>query len=73
MIFTISPEFKPLFEAALEEVKAAYEKKYGVKYNISFTFQDKATDTVAVDKDNNLSARRTASFCSACRPWRIDL
>ena len=52
VIFTISPEFKPLFEAALEEVKAAYEKKYGVKYNISFTFQDKATDTVAVDMEN---------------------
>lgn len=52
VVFTISPEFKPLFEAALDEVKAAYEKKYGVKYNISFTFQDKATDTVAVDMEN---------------------
>lgn len=52
VIFTISPEFKPLFEAALEDVKAAYEKKYDVKYNISFTFQDKATDTVAVDMEN---------------------
>ena len=52
VVFTISPEFKPLFEAALEEVNAAYEKKYGVKYNISFTFQDKATDTVAVDMEN---------------------
>ena len=52
IIFTISPEFQPLFEQALEEVKAAYEKKYGVKFNISFTFQNKSTDTVAVDLKN---------------------
>ena len=50
---TISPEHRQLFEDALAEVKEAYERKYGVKYNIRFTFQDKATDTVAVDKDNN--------------------
>ena len=49
---TISPEHRNLFEAALEEVKAAYEKRYGVKYDIRFTYQDPATDTVAVDKDN---------------------
>lgn len=52
IIFTISPEFQPLFEQALEEVKAVYEKKYGVKFNISFTFQNKSTDTVAVDLKN---------------------
>lgn len=49
---TISPEHRPLFEAALAEVKEAYEKKYGVSYNVRFTYQDKATDTVAVDKDD---------------------
>ncbi len=49
---TISPEHRELFEKALAEVKDAYEKKYDVKYNIRFTCQDKATDTVAVDKDN---------------------
>lgn len=50
---TISPEHRQLFEAALAEVKDLYEKKYGVKYNVRFTYQDKATDTIAVDKDNN--------------------
>ena len=50
---TISPEHRPLFEAALEEVKDLYEKRYGVKYDVRFTYQDPATDTVAVDKDNN--------------------
>ena len=49
---TISPEHLQLFENALEEVKQAYEERYGVKYNIRFTYQDKATDTVAVDADN---------------------
>ena len=49
---TISPEHRELFETAIGEIKEAYEKRYGVKYNISFTYQDKATDTIAVDPDN---------------------
>lgn len=52
IVFTISPEFQPLFEAALAEVREAYEKKYGVRFDISFTFQSKSTDTVAVDLKN---------------------
>lgn len=52
VIFTISPEFRPLFEAALEEVKETYESKYGLKFNITFTYQEKSTDTVAVDLKN---------------------
>ena len=50
--FTISPEHRELFEAALAEVKDKYEARYGVRYNISFTFQDPATDTVAVTPEN---------------------
>lgn len=52
LVVTISPEHKALFEAALAEVKDAYETKYGVKYNIEFTYQNEATDTVAVDPEN---------------------
>ena len=52
LVVTISPEHQHLFEEAYAEVKAAYEERYGVKYNIEFTFQDKATDTIAVDVDN---------------------
>ena len=52
LVVTISPEHRSLFEAALEEVRAAYEERYGVKYDVRFTYQDKATDTIAVDKDN---------------------
>lgn len=54
IIFTISPEHRTLFEEALADVRESYEKRYGVRYDISFTYQDKATDTVAVDMDNNL-------------------
>ena len=49
---TISPEHRPLFEAAFAKVKDVYEKKYGVRYDVEFTYQDKATDTIAVDMDN---------------------
>lgn len=52
IVVTISPEHEQLFRDALDEVQAKYERRYGVKYNISFTYQDKATDTVAVDSDN---------------------
>ncbi len=52
LVVTISPEHRELFEAAVAEVLPAYEKKYGVKYDITFTYQDKATDTIAVDPDN---------------------
>ena len=49
---TISPEHRELFEEAIGSILPEYEKRYGVKYNISFTYQDKATDTIAVDLEN---------------------
>ena len=52
LTITISPEHQSLFETAIGAIRDAYEKKYGVKYNITFTFQDKATDTIAVTPDN---------------------
>ena len=51
LVVTISPEHQELFEAALAEIKDKYEKRYGVKYNVTFTYQDKATDTVAATPD----------------------
>ena len=62
LVVTISPEHQQLFEEAYAEVKAAYEARYGVKYNIEFTFQDKATDTVAVDVDNKPFRTETDSL-----------
>ena len=52
LVVTISPEHRELFEAAVAEVLPLYEKRYKVKYHISFTYQDKATDTIAVDLQN---------------------
>ena len=52
LTFTISPEHKPLFEKALADVKAKYEKRYGVHYNVNFTYQDPETNTIAVDMNN---------------------
>ncbi len=66
LVVTISPEHQHLFEEAYAEVKEAYEARYGVKYNITFTFQDKATDTVAVDVENK--PFRTESDALLFRP-----
>lgn len=52
LVVTISPEHQTLFEEALAEIKTAYEERYNVKYNVTFTYQDKATDTIAVDVEN---------------------
>ena len=49
---TISPEHKELFAAALNKVRAEYEKRYDVRYNVEFTFQDPATNTIAVDMND---------------------
>ena len=62
LVVTISPEHQHLFEEAYAEVKAAYEAKYGVSYNIEFTFQDKATDTIAVDIENKPFRTETDSL-----------
>lgn len=51
--FTVSPEHRPLFKALVDEKAAAYAKKYGVEYNISFSEQKPSTDTIAADMDNN--------------------
>ena len=52
LVITISPEHRDLFEKAVAEVVPEYEKRYGVHYDITFTYQDKATDTIAVDMNN---------------------
>ncbi len=62
LVVTISPEHQHLFEEAYAQVKEAYEAKYGVKYNITFTFQDKGTDTIAVDVENKPFRTETDSL-----------
>ena len=62
LVVTISPEHRQLFEDAYAAVKDEYEARYGVKYNISFTYQDKATDTIAVDVENRPFRTETDSL-----------
>ena len=52
LVVTISPEHRSLFEQAVAEVQSVYEKRYGVRFHISFTCQDRSTDTLAADPDN---------------------
>ena len=50
--FTVSHEHKPLFEALVHEVLPKYEHMFGVKYDVSFSEQKSATDTIAANMDN---------------------
>lgn len=50
--FTVSHDHLPLFKARVEEKKAYYEEKFGVKYDITFSEQKPSTDTIAVNPDN---------------------
>ena len=50
--FTVSPEHKAGFLNLLEERQSHYEKKYGITYDVSFSEQSPATDTIAVNPDN---------------------
>ena len=50
--FTVSPEHQAGFEALLAERQSHYEQKFNVKYNVSFSIQSPATDTIAVNPDN---------------------
>ncbi len=50
--FTVSPEHQAGFEALLSERQSYYEDMFGVKYDVSFSIQSPATDTIAVNPDN---------------------
>lgn len=51
--FTVSPEHIEGFENLLERVKSDYQKRFGLQFEVSFSFQHKSTDTIAVDANNN--------------------
>ncbi len=50
--FTVSPEHRNGFEALLAEKVPLYEKRFGIRYDISFSVQKPSTDTIAVNPDN---------------------
>ena len=49
--FTVSHEHLPLFRQHIAENLQKFEKKYGVKYDISFSEQLPSTDTLAANPD----------------------
>lgn len=50
--FTVSPTHQALFERLVAAKTDEYEKKFSVKYDISFSVQKPSTDTIAADMDN---------------------
>ena len=50
--FTVSPEHMEGFKTLLAEKVPLYEKRFGIRYDISFSVQKPATDTIAVNPDN---------------------
>lgn len=49
--FTVSHEHLSLFQAHIAAHQASYEKKLGVKFNISYSEQKPSTDTLAANPD----------------------
>ena len=50
--FTVSHEHMELFKQKVAEKADIYAKKFGIKYNITFSEQKPSTDTVAANADN---------------------
>jgi hypothetical protein len=50
--FTISPEHEMRFMRLSEKIKRSYEERFGVSYDICFSFQKESTNTIAVDANN---------------------
>ena len=50
--FTISEKFKNKFKAEFERIEKRAEQKTGVSFEISFSYQHKSTDTIAVKPNN---------------------
>ncbi len=47
--FTVSPEHEEAFTRLTEKVRRRYEERYGVGYEVCFSFQKRSTDTISVD------------------------
>jgi hypothetical protein len=50
--FTVSPQHEAGFVRLLEEIRPRYEERFGCRFEVTFSHQSRATDTVAVDLEN---------------------
>ena len=51
--FTISPEHQEKFDTLFSSVRNSLEQQFGVQFDISYSVQKPATDTLAVNSDNS--------------------
>jgi hypothetical protein len=50
--FTVSPDFKDHFDAEFKRIEKIVESKTGTQFDVSYSFQQPHTDTIAVDHKN---------------------
>ena len=60
--FTISEEHQDKFDTEFEKIKAHVMSKTNVEFDISFSYQKKSTDTIAVDLDNKPFRQKDGSI-----------
>ncbi len=60
--FTVSPEHHSLFQSLLNQVREKYEQRYGVSYQVDFSYQSPASNTVALDQNNELFRNEDGSL-----------
>ncbi|MGO4772064.1 DUF4301 family protein [Flavobacterium sp. W22_SRS_FK3] len=60
--FTVSEAHQELFEKAIDEIKEKVESESGTQINISFSCQNKRTDSIAVDIKDNIFRNKKGSF-----------
>jgi hypothetical protein len=51
--FTVSEEHQHNFEEIVDQIKPKIEKQFNLEINVKYSYQDKATDVVAVDLNGN--------------------
>ena len=62
MHFTVSPEHRVRFENLVSELVPKLESKFGIGFEVQFSEQKPATDTVAVQLDNELFREKDGSI-----------
>jgi len=60
--FTVSPEHRGRFEKLVGRLLPTLELKFGIKFDVQFSEQKPATDTVAVQLDNELFREKDGSI-----------
>lgn len=73
--FTVSPEHRARFENLVRELLPKLESKFGINFEVQFSEQKPATDTVAVQLDNELFREKMEAYCLDLRAmvlcWKI--